>query len=124
VCSSVPGTVDALDYNCVNTDLEYSMLLDIKDWLGDLSFWEKPWWYRRDFSTFDNIAESKEELDVWRETKYAESTERMEKAILEIEDSVRKQMSNIPTEDKGQLIEVDFSKKVSKPQLVPKNPDK
>jgi hypothetical protein len=27
------------------------------------------------------------------------------------------------SEDKGQLIEVDFAKKVSKPKLVPKSPD-
>ena len=121
---SLKDTVDDLDYNFVNTDFEYPMLMDIKDWLGELSFWEKPWWYRRDFSTFDNIAESKEELDTWRETKYAESTERMEKAIIEIEESVRQQMTTPSPDDKGQLIEVDFSKKAPKPKLVPKNPDK
>jgi len=27
------------------------------------------------------------------------------------------------SEDKGQLIEVDFAKKVSKPRLVPKSPE-
>ena len=98
------------------------MLMDIKDWLGELSFWDKPWWYRRDFSTFDNIAISKEELDEWKETKHEESTARMQKAILDIEETVLDQMGTTP-EDKGQLIEVDFAKKVSKPRLVPKSPE-
>lgn len=120
---SLKDTVDDLDYNFVNTDFEYPMLMDIKDWLGELSFWEKPWWYRRDFSTFDNIAESKEELDEWRQTKYAESTERMERAIIDIEESVKQSMIDKPSET-GQLIEVDFTKKTPKPRLVPKNPDK
>jgi len=121
---SLKDTVDDLDYNFVNTDFEYPMLMDIKDWLGELSFWEKPWWYRRDFSTFDNIAESKEELDTWRKTNYDLSAERMERAIIEIEESVRQQMTTTSPDDKGQLIEVDFSKKTPKPRLVPKNPDK
>ena len=118
---SLKDTVDDLDYNFVNTDFEYPMLMDIKDWLGELSFWDKPWWYRRDFSTFDNIAISKEELDEWKETKHEESTARMQKAILDIEETVLDQMGTTP-EDKGQLIEVDFAKKVSKPRLVPKSP--
>lgn len=119
---SLKDTVDDLDYNFVNTDFEYPMLMDIKDWLGELSFWDKPWWYRRDFSTFDNVALNKEELDEWKETKCAESTERMQRAISDIEETVTGQMAT--SDDKGQLIEVDFAKKVSKPRLVPKSPEK
>jgi hypothetical protein len=121
---SIKDTVDDLDYNFVNTDFDYPMLMDIKDWLGELSFWDKPWWYRRDFSTFDNIALDQEELDTWKETKKEESNLRMQKAITDIEESVREQMTQATTDDKGILIEVDFSKKAPKPKLVPKNPDK
>ena len=51
---SIKDKVDNIAYSMFADDNEYEQLPTINEWLGDLSFWEEPWWRRRDFSTFDN----------------------------------------------------------------------
>lgn len=56
-----------LKYNFYYEDEETKYTLPtIDEWLGDLSFWDVPWWDRYDVLTFDNVAQDAEELDKHR----------------------------------------------------------
>ena len=46
-------------------DTQYT-LPTIQEWLGELSFWDKPWWDRYDVMTFDNVALDEAERDAHR----------------------------------------------------------
>jgi hypothetical protein len=95
----------------------------MKEWLGDLSFWEQPWWTRKDFSTFDNCATDQKEYDNFNKmTDVNELAEKMKLPILEIEQEVRSALDGSDNDKtSGHLIEVDFKKGAKfKPKLVPK----
>jgi len=112
---------EQLSYNCINDDLEYPELPSIKEWLGELSIWDTPWWMRKDFSTFDNVALNQEEKDQWaNDEKKQEMMARMSDPIKEIETKVSSQLS-ISTKDKGELIEIDFKDKKLKSKPIPKD---
>jgi hypothetical protein len=118
---SIKDEVDGMEYSVFNDDGDYVSLPTIDQWLGELSFWKQPWWERRDFSTFDNIAKDQEELDTWfSNDKQQEIISKMAFPIEEIEREVKDQL-NPEKKDKGTLIEVDFKKKQFKPKLVPKD---
>ncbi len=119
-----------LCYDFFTDDGEYESLPSIEEWLGELSFWDKPWWERRDFSKFDNVAENKEELDVFLNDDANKGIiERMQSPIAEIEGQViadiyKKEIKDImdtKAQEKGELLEVDFKNKTFKPKLVPKD---
>ena len=57
---------DELSYTYYNDELDYPSLPDAEEWQGPLSFWDTSWWFRKDFSMFDNHAISQEELDKWK----------------------------------------------------------
>lgn len=119
---SIEDTVDGMEYSVYNDDYEYTTLPTIDQWLGELSFWKAPWWERRDFSTFDNVAQDQEELDTWfSDDKQQEIIAKMSYPIEEIIKEVTSQLDTTPEKDKGKLIEVDFKKKEFKPKLVPKD---
>jgi hypothetical protein len=119
---SVKDRVEDMEYSVFNDDGHYTTLPSMEQWLGELSFWKTPWWERRDFSTFDNIAQDQEELDVWfSDDKQQEIIAKMSFPIDEIEKEVIDQLTVPEEKDKGTLIEVDFKKKVFKPKLVPKD---
>jgi hypothetical protein len=48
-------------------EAQYSLPSAI-DWMGELSFWDQPWWMRYDVTTFDNFAESITELEQFRQS--------------------------------------------------------
>ena len=113
-----------LTYEFVSEETEIAQLPDINDWLGDLSFWKTAWWYRRDFSAFDNIAHDQEEYDAWTVNEdQQDQIKAMAEVINIIESEVYKEF--YPEEEKkeesGKLIEIDFEKKKFKPKLVPKD---
>lgn len=121
---------EKLTYSFLTDDGVYDNLPSMENWLGDLSFWETPWWERKDFSTFDNVAESQEELDAFLgKEENKEIIARMEEPIAEIESQViaeiyGKEINEIidsKKQDKGELVEVDFKNKKFKPKLVPKD---
>ncbi len=129
---SIKDKVDKLAYSMFADDNEYEQLPTIKDWIGELSFWETPWWRRRDFSTFDNIAGSKEEHEEFFSQDFNQDIlARMEEPIAQIEGQViadiyGKQVKEVlkdiePEKESGELLEVDFKKKTFKPKLVPKD---
>ena len=119
----VEDQVDGLEYNYFADDKDYPALPTIENWLGELSFWDTPWWERRDFSTFDNIAESKEDLDDFLSQEANQHIlERMQSPINDLEDQIRSELDKkSDTDAKGEIVEVDFKNKVFKPRLVPKD---
>jgi len=118
----IEDTVDGMEYSIYNDDMDYNILPSIDQWLGELSFWKTPWWERRDFSTFDNIAQDKEELDTWfNNDKQQDLIAKMSKPIDDIEKEVKDQLDPKDIKEQGKLIEVDFAKKQFKPKLVPKD---
>jgi hypothetical protein len=113
-------------------DDEYDQLPNISEWIGELSFWETPWWRRRDFSTFDNIASSKEEKEeFFNKDINQDILKRMEEPLAQIEGQViadiyGKEINEVIEESgadtsTGELLEVDFKNKKFKPRLVPKD---
>ena len=128
---SIKDKVDNIAYSMFADDNEYEQLPTINEWLGELSFWEEPWWRRRDFSTFDNIAASKEEHEEFFNKDVNKNIlARMEEPIAQIEGQVLadiygKEIKDVvektTKEESGELLEVDFKNKTFKPKLVPKN---
>ena len=117
---------EEIEYEMFSDEMTYEGLPSMKDWLGDYPVWDIPWWYRKDFSTYDNYFPTKEEYDEYhKNTDINKVAEQMSKPIQEIEKMVTADMtkeSEQPVEkEKGQLIEVDFFKKKHLKE-VPKDP--
>ena len=117
---------EELEYEMFTDEMDYNGLPSMKDWLGDYPVWDTPWWYRKDFSTYDNYFPNKEEHDEYHEnTDINKIGEQMRQPIKDIEDLVHKDMTSdvadTETKEKGQLIELDFSKKKTLRE-VPKDP--
>jgi hypothetical protein len=112
-------------------DLQYDSLPNIKTWLGEFSVWETPWWFRKDFSTYDNFLPNKKEYDLFFENTDRDSVnDKMSAPIRDIEGQIIGELAkehldgdNPEVVEKGKLIEVDFAKKKFKPKLVPKDPN-
>lgn len=130
---SIKDKVDNIAYSLFADDNEYDQLPTINEWLGELSFWDSPWWRRKDFSTFDNVAASKDEhSEFFNKDVNKNILQRMEEPIAQIEaqviaDIYGKEINEViekttnPEKEKGELLEVDFKKKTFKPKLVPKD---
>jgi len=130
---SIKDKIDNIAYSMFTDDNIYENLPTMSEWLGELSFWETPWWRRKDFSTFDNIAASKEEHEeFFNKDINKDILLRMEEPIAEIEarvvaDIYGKEINEVleknttSDKEKGELLEVDFKKKTFKPKLVPKD---
>ena len=100
-----------------------------KDFMGELSVYEQPWWERDDVSTYDNRALNTEELTNIRQ-KLLESEDILQRDFKEIEEAVTmhltdKDMSEMTEEDvkkTAELIQLDDirkkKKKAWKPKLV------
>ena len=119
---------ESLSYEMFSDNGEYESLPTVSSWLGEFSVWDTPWWFRKDFSTYDNFLPNKEEYDLFFENTNKESiNERMASPIKEIEgqiiDELAKEHLGTDNTEKGKLIEVDFAKKQFKPKLVPKDPN-
>jgi len=105
-----------ITYRYLLTDDELDVSLPTGGWLGELSFWDDPWWERDDCMTFDNVAANKKELKKFVEQKIVheynsrETFTNLENEIskmFEPEDEV-KPMSE-PAKD-ADIIRVDFNK--------------
>ena len=70
-------------------DLQYDSLPNIKTWLGEFSVWETPWWFRKDFSTYDNFLPNKKEYDLFFENTDRDSVnDKMSAPIRDIEGQI------------------------------------
>ena len=58
-----------ITYRYLLTDDELDISLPSGGWLGELSYWDDPWWERDDCLTFDNVAKTKKELKTFSEQK-------------------------------------------------------
>ncbi len=108
-----------LKYNFYYEDEETKYTLPtIKEWLGDLSFWDVPWWDRYDVLTFDNVAQDQEELDKHREDEGARASTYA--PLDDIDDDVEAMLKGIKAKvdeenqeeaKQGELISLDAARK-------------
>jgi hypothetical protein len=110
-------TITEMNYTFFMTEEEEYQLPGQSEWMGEFSYWDDPWWNRSDVSTYDNSADSSEELAAWRLNMKENHVYRMaQEAFEEIEDVVKSSFHAalehagiVPKIERGQLIEVDFS---------------
>ena len=133
------------DYSCVSklslydhdTELTYHgyynederkyNLPEQADWCGPLSYWETPWWDRYDIMTFDNIAESQEDIDGHKATADFDSLSQAFNDIdNNIDDMLRRIANGIIVDDdkefKGpaEVVSLDSAKKKKEAKWTPK----
>lgn len=100
---------------CDEDDPYYSQLPSEEEWLGEFSYWDKPWWYRNDGTMLDRNAVNEEEYQKWLEARAESGLDDGHGLFEEIEEYIR---NGIPVEGIGEVVEVDFSKNKWEPRLV------
>lgn len=104
-----------ITYRYLLTDDELDISLPTGCWLGELSFWDDPWWERDDCLTFDNIAQNKTELKTFAEQKMIHEYNsrdtfiNLEKDIAMMFEPEDKAEITEPARD-ADVIRVDFNK--------------
>ena len=104
-----------ITYRYLLTDDELDISLPTGGWLGELSFWDDPWWERDDCLTFDNVAHNKTELKTFAEQKVMHEYEsrdtfiNLEKDIARMFEPEEKTDTTEPVRD-ADVIRVDFNK--------------
>jgi hypothetical protein len=107
-------------YTCISDEDDYEELPSIKDWMGEFSYWKNPWWDRSDQSTWDQAAESKEELELYLSDPAGldqQDNELFEEIESQLTDIFHNELveAGLAEQKTGQLIEFDFKKKEDKP---------
>jgi hypothetical protein len=128
---SLRDNVTGLTYHGFYEDDSSYSLPSQKDFCGEMSYWETPWWDRYDVLTFDNIAETQEEIDTHRNSvdveQLAEPFNDIDESITEILDKVKAGIvvdddGNITiTPKEGKVVEMDQLRKKKakwKPTIV------
>lgn len=117
--------VDGLSIKDHSTDLTYTYrtdnptedidILPTKDWPGEFSIYDLPWWFRDSISAYDYSCNSQEELDAIR---LQIEDIAIEEDFQLIEEEVVKQMGKDPNfkQEQGKVIQYDF--KNGKPKKV------
>ena len=108
-----------LKYNFYYEDEDTKYTLPtINEWIGDLSFWDVPWWDRYDVLTFDNVAEDVEERDKHRSDEAGRLSTYA--PLDEIDDDVEAMLKGIKNKfdeenkeegKQGELISLDAARK-------------
>lgn len=104
-----------ITYRYLLTDDELDISLPTGSWLGELSFWDDPWWERDDCLTFDNVALSKSELKTFADQKIMheynsnETFINLEKEISRMFEPEEEISPREPNHD-ADVIRVDFNK--------------
>lgn len=115
------------EYFC-NDKTEEIELPTNEEWMGELSYFEEPWWDRDDASTFDNYAEDQAEYDAWVKHKEDNDTVINPHNIVfdEIEKDLKKLFKQAFNKEDGndepqeaEVIEIDFANKPEK-KWIPK----
>jgi hypothetical protein len=104
-------------YRTDEPDAEIEILPDSKEWPGEFSIYDTPWWERDSISAYDYSCKSQEELDNIKFQIEEGEIEHEDWKI--IEDEVIKQLSNDPNfnQENGKVIKFDF-KKANNPKKV------
>ncbi len=89
-----------------------------KEFAGEMSYWELPWWDRYDVLTFDNFADTQEEIDDHRSnTDLEKLTDLFDNVDENIEDIINNAKAGLivddTVEDKkpGEVVSLDQAKK-------------
>jgi hypothetical protein len=104
-----------ITYRYLLTDDELDISLPTGSWLGELSFWDDPWWERDDCLTFDNVALNKSELKTFADQKIMheynsnETFINLEKEISRMFEPEEEISPREPKHD-ADVIRVDFNK--------------
>jgi len=104
-----------ITYRYLLTDDELDISLPTGSWLGELSFWDDPWWERDDCLTFDNVALNKSELKTFADQKIMheynsnETFINLEKEISRMFEPEEEISPREPNYD-ADVIRVDFNK--------------
>jgi len=118
--------VDQLSLTDADTGIGYDLVTDEdikynlpeqKEWMGNLAFWDKPWWRRYDTLTFDNYGESQAEVDIFNQTPEMHS---MTQEILDDIDAEVDSLFNKLDGKTGEVIDLAEAKSTTKwnPKVV------
>ena len=105
-----------ITYRYLLTDDELDISLPTGSWLGELSFWDDPWWERDDCLTFDNVALNKSELKTFADQKIMheynsnETFINLEKEISRMFEPEEEISPREPNHHDADVIRVDFNK--------------
>lgn len=114
-------TFSGLSYMFLQEEDDYH-LPSQTEFVGELPFFETPWWNRYDTTTFDNCATDQESFDEWKENFATDEFDRMTVIVLQEIDEFMEQSMN--EDSKGELVLLDeFKEKLKekekwKPRLV------
>jgi len=99
----------------------------LKEWLGPRSYWDIPWWYREDVTTYDKAASSAEEYTEWMKARLESGLDEKNMQMFnDIEEEVRSVFTSVLQESKpeekmakaekapGEVIKIDFANKPNK----------
>lgn len=111
-------TADELSYTVFDEPVN-NFLPEQSDWMGPLSFFKESWWDRRDFSTFDNVAESKEELEKWDKDIPPQLEKCYNTFIEEMSAAINGELEEELPKPAGEVISLDFG---SNAKPTPKKP--
>ena len=121
-------TTDNVCYRYFNdlSENEYDDLPDVKKWMGDFSYFDMPWWFRKDSSTVDRPGQNQEELEKWllhkEKIQYDElvsaTFKEIEENISDIWDDIRKTVDKEKKEP-GELIDLASFKSTKKEKWKP-----
>lgn len=100
-------------------DLEgYTELPSDAEWCPEFSYWDTPWWSRRDIVTIDRVAADQEEYDNWLAVDKIKVEASSQDLLKAIDDQYIDLFSDTEIKE-GDIIEVDFEQKKSwGPRLV------
>jgi hypothetical protein len=108
-------------YTCTTDEDElFDGLPEMEDWMGELSYWEEPWWARGDQLTWDHAAADAEELELHRGKGLDGNDINPYEAFEEIETQLKGIFqealveAGLAEQAEGEVIEVDFEKKETK----------
>lgn len=105
------------NYTFIDDGEGYTELPSFAEWCPEYSYWDMPWWCRKDVMTLDRVAKDKEEYDKWCSEQKSQVEQSSIDLFNEIDNQYKEMFSNIDEMEKeGELIEVDF--KNTKPRLV------
>lgn len=78
----------------------------LKEWLGDKTYWDIPWWYREDVTTYDKVAKTQEEYSDWIKQKTELNIDKKNMQMFnDIESEVENVFKSVMLELAGKEIE-------------------
>lgn len=113
-------------YTCMDLeDREFDGLPSNEEWMGEFSYWDKPWWDRDDQLTWDRSAQNIEEWMERREKNFdgtdidpCAAFDEIESQMIDLFQEAMVQ-AGLAEPKEGEIIEVDFENKKTKERWKP-----